>query len=300
MVSSTKQKERADERTRTADLLITSDRSGVAGVLPSLANPAYLGCFLFSGLPPLHRIAFAVVSDWYQTAPIGVLFSVTWVSVFLVEQTSARWSREPEKRHQLSCHGGTAAVFGKVAGAELRRSAGDPCRGGDARDLVEQLNRQDTAANDDHVLAGKLLGRSVILGVQSPAHKSVRAGIFRDVGSLPRARSVDHPAGREVAPIRFDPQSLAAIANDRHLHGPIDGQVEALLLGREIPRHSDACLDLGGIGIDRFGKGHAGQIVDAINGAQSSVRASGTARRHPAEAPDPAQRIPGLAPARAS
>src|SRR5215218_8040964 len=36
----------------------------------------------------LPRIAFPVVSEWYQTAPIGALFSVTWVSMFLVEQTS--------------------------------------------------------------------------------------------------------------------------------------------------------------------------------------------------------------------
>ena len=34
-----KPKERADERTRTADLLITSERSGVAGVCTRLQTP---------------------------------------------------------------------------------------------------------------------------------------------------------------------------------------------------------------------------------------------------------------------
>jgi hypothetical protein len=33
------EKKRADERTRTADLLITSDHSGVAGVCRGLQNP---------------------------------------------------------------------------------------------------------------------------------------------------------------------------------------------------------------------------------------------------------------------
>jgi hypothetical protein len=32
---------RADERTRTADLLITSDQSGVAGVCTALQNPHF-------------------------------------------------------------------------------------------------------------------------------------------------------------------------------------------------------------------------------------------------------------------
>jgi hypothetical protein len=32
---------RADERTRTADLLITSDRSGVAGACTRLQNPHF-------------------------------------------------------------------------------------------------------------------------------------------------------------------------------------------------------------------------------------------------------------------
>jgi hypothetical protein len=35
------EKKRADERTRTADLLITSDNSGVAGVCTGLQNPHF-------------------------------------------------------------------------------------------------------------------------------------------------------------------------------------------------------------------------------------------------------------------
>src|SRR5918997_6340185 len=151
-------------------------------------------------------------------------------------------------------HGGTAAVLGKGTLAEIRRSPGDPGRRGDTRNLVEQLYRRDTAADNDNVLAGELLGCSVILGVQLPALEPVRAGILRDVRGLPRARGVDHPAGREVTPVRLDPESLAAITNYRHLYGPIDGEVEGLLVSREIPRHRDARFYLRGVGIDRLGE----------------------------------------------
>jgi hypothetical protein len=110
-------------------------------------------------------------------------------------------------------HGGTATVLGEGARAELRPS-GDPGRGGDARNLVKQLYRRDTAANDDHVLVGELLGRSVIPGVQLPALEPVRAGIVRDVSRLPRASGVDHPADRQAAPVRLDPQPPATITDD--------------------------------------------------------------------------------------
>ncbi len=55
-------KKRADERTRTADLLITSDRSGVAGTCTGLQIPHFQRGFLSPGCPVLHRIAFSVVS----------------------------------------------------------------------------------------------------------------------------------------------------------------------------------------------------------------------------------------------
>jgi hypothetical protein len=53
---------RTDERTRTADLLITSDRSRVAGVCRQLQNSHSYADFSASGCPMLHRIAFPVVS----------------------------------------------------------------------------------------------------------------------------------------------------------------------------------------------------------------------------------------------
>src|SRR5215217_3027458 len=61
------QKRRADERTRTADLLITSDPSGVAGVCTGLQIPHIQRGFLSLPCCVLHRIAFPVVSAWYQT-----------------------------------------------------------------------------------------------------------------------------------------------------------------------------------------------------------------------------------------
>jgi hypothetical protein len=59
-------KQRADERTRTADLLITSDASGVAGVCRRLQIPHIWTAFSALGCCVLHRIAFPVVSEWYQ------------------------------------------------------------------------------------------------------------------------------------------------------------------------------------------------------------------------------------------
>jgi hypothetical protein len=59
-------KKRADERTRTAFLLITSDNSRVAGGCTGLQGPHILT--ILSSLPccVLHRIAFPVVSKWCQ------------------------------------------------------------------------------------------------------------------------------------------------------------------------------------------------------------------------------------------
>src|SRR5215208_169451 len=60
---------RADERTRTADLLITSDNSCVAGVCTRLQIPHIQRGFLSLHCCLLHRIAFPVVSEWYQYYP---------------------------------------------------------------------------------------------------------------------------------------------------------------------------------------------------------------------------------------
>ena len=63
-------------------------------------------------------------------------------------------------------------------------------------------------------------------------------------------------------------QALAAIAHDRHFDRPVHRQAERLLVGREILRHRDTRLDLGGIGIDHLGKAHPRQIVDTVDRAQ--------------------------------
>src|SRR5918911_3414510 len=59
-------KRRADERTRTADLLITSDHSGVAGVCTGLQIPHIWAVFSSVACTVLHRIGLWVVSEWYQ------------------------------------------------------------------------------------------------------------------------------------------------------------------------------------------------------------------------------------------
>src|SRR5215204_2666547 len=113
-------KRRADERTRTADLI---SLRVIGHVLQGFAEawkssiPKRFSLLWFAACCTVLR------SRWYQSGikpPLSeCCFSVTWVSVFLVEQTSARWSREPEKRHQLSCRGraGTVRPDGGRGGA---------------------------------------------------------------------------------------------------------------------------------------------------------------------------------------
>src|SRR4028118_938040 len=56
----------ADERTRTADLLITSEPMGVAWVCTKLQIPHSYGVFSTPGCCVLHCIALPVVSEWCQ------------------------------------------------------------------------------------------------------------------------------------------------------------------------------------------------------------------------------------------
>jgi hypothetical protein len=66
---SSKPKKRADERTRTADLLITSEPSGVAEVCTGMQIPHIYAAFSSLGCPVLHCIALPVVSEWCQFSP---------------------------------------------------------------------------------------------------------------------------------------------------------------------------------------------------------------------------------------
>src|SRR5215213_7851285 len=65
--------ERADERTRTAHLLITSDNSDVAGVCSGLPFPHFQAVFSAPGCRVLHSIALPVVSEYCQYHPSPVL-----------------------------------------------------------------------------------------------------------------------------------------------------------------------------------------------------------------------------------
>jgi hypothetical protein len=58
-----KESRRADS---TADLLTTSDRSGVAGSCRRLQNPHSQAASSATACPVLHRIALPVVSEWCQ------------------------------------------------------------------------------------------------------------------------------------------------------------------------------------------------------------------------------------------
>ena len=60
---------RADERTRTADLLITSEPIRVAGACLGFQISHIQGVLFSLPCPVLHRIALAVVSKWCQYDP---------------------------------------------------------------------------------------------------------------------------------------------------------------------------------------------------------------------------------------
>ena len=61
--------QRADERTRTADLLITSEQLGVAGRCTGLQIPHRYAVLSSADCCELHHIALPVVSKWCQLVP---------------------------------------------------------------------------------------------------------------------------------------------------------------------------------------------------------------------------------------
>ena len=71
------EKQRADERTRTADLLITSDNSYVAGTCRGLQIPHFKAAFSAPASRVLHRIAFPVVSEWCHITALRSCWRVT-------------------------------------------------------------------------------------------------------------------------------------------------------------------------------------------------------------------------------
>jgi hypothetical protein len=62
-----RQKRRADEQTRTADLIsLRVMHQALPGCAGRLQNPHIQALLLYVPCPWLHRIAFPVVSEWYQ------------------------------------------------------------------------------------------------------------------------------------------------------------------------------------------------------------------------------------------
>jgi hypothetical protein len=89
---------RADERTRTADLLITSDPSGVAEGCRVLQIPQIWAAFSALSCWILPRIAFPVVSEWCQfLSGTGVIRS----SMLVLLRTS--WTLNQIVRPTFSC-----------------------------------------------------------------------------------------------------------------------------------------------------------------------------------------------------
>ncbi len=76
---------RVDERTRTADLLITSEKRALQG-LQAFANPAYLKVLASLACCALRRIALPVVSEWCQLIAVNLEIhrSRVWERMLLV------------------------------------------------------------------------------------------------------------------------------------------------------------------------------------------------------------------------
>ena len=104
-------KKRADERTRTADLLITSDPSRVAGGCTGLQIPHFYGGFLSAGCCVLHGIALPVVSEWYQHRPSSRATPSTRTSYFRPESGKFSAMRFTGER-RFSPYRGSLAIWG--------------------------------------------------------------------------------------------------------------------------------------------------------------------------------------------
>jgi len=88
-------------------------------------------------------------------------------------------------------HGGTSGGGRELGLAEHRWAPGHPGGGGDLGDLVEQLHRGDTGADDEDVLPARLLGTAVVGGVQLAAGEGGCSGVVRPERALPGAGGVD-------------------------------------------------------------------------------------------------------------
>jgi len=103
---------RADERTRTADLLITSDASGVAEVCRRLQMPLIWAGFFALPCPLLHRFALAVVSEWCHLVPRLLTRAVpplplTWsCETVLPRRSRLSASEKPNGDRRSGCVGG--------------------------------------------------------------------------------------------------------------------------------------------------------------------------------------------------
>ena len=102
-----------------------------------------------------------------------------------------------------------------------------PERFGDMRDLIEQLHRRYTGADDDHPLAGELLGRDVVRDVQLAAAEAALPGVVRPEWAGPGAGRVDDVPSSPRAAIGFDEKSLLrpAEGGDTHRAAHVEGEL---------------------------------------------------------------------------
>src|SRR5690606_35479838 len=99
-----------------------------------------------------------------------------------------------------------------------------PARGGDARDLLEELDRRDAAAHDRDAASGEVLGAHVVAGVELAADERVVPRVPRQHGVGPGAGRVDHEPRGPAAAVGGDDQLAVRVvvgaAYGHDVHGP--------------------------------------------------------------------------------
>jgi hypothetical protein len=125
------------------------------------------------------------------------------------------------------------------------------------------------------VLAGELVSRPVVSGVQLSPLEPLGAGNLRNVGGFPGARGVDDPTGGESDPVRLDSEAAVPFADRLDRYRAVEGQSNL---------NSYAAKYTGTASLARISAACASTASDW----SASARASGAARHRPAPTIGPA------------
>src|SRR5690554_4649217 len=102
--------------------------------------------------------------------------------------------------------------------------------------------------------------------------EALHARVVGYVRRVPRSRGVDQPARADLPPVVRDAQAVLRprplVANALHLHWAPHLQVDLLFVSREVARHRRPGLHLMVRRVHNLVERHAGQVVDAVHGAE--------------------------------